>query len=185
MESKAVCPDRSWQSMKERFNKHIIANLDKFKVTKTQLVKADKDKANAPTRKTASDQAGSSRRPFTRSEDEAILRHILTNEDYSRVGGNKMWTEMEKVVGGRSWQSLKERFRKKIMGNLRSFSFLTKEQRLSLEAKKKVNVAERDLEWEAEAEEVGEVEEEQDLSLEETDEEEVEEVHVSYILVDF
>ena len=54
-----------------------------------------------------------------------------------------------------------------------------------MEAKKKVNVAERDLEWEAEAEEVGEVEEEQDLSLEETDEEEVEEVHVSYILVDF
>ena len=185
MESKAVCPDRSWQSMKERFNKHIIKNLDKFKVTKTQLVNADKDKANAPTRKTASDQAGSSRRPFTRSEDEAILRHILTNEDYSRVGGNKMWTEMETVVGGRSWQSLKERFRKKIMGNLRSFSFLTKEQRLSLETKKKLNVAERDLEWETEPEEVGEVEEEQDLSLEETDEEEVEEVHVSYILVDF
>ena len=184
MESKAICPDRSWQSMKERFNKHIIANLDKFKVTKTQLMKADGDKVNAPTRKTATDQAGSSRRPFTRSEDEAILRHILTNEDFSRVGGKKLWTEMEKVVGGRSWQSLKERFRKKIMGNLRSFSFLTKEQRLSLEAKKKVNVAERDLEWEAEAEEVGEVEEEQDLSMEEADEE-VEEVHVSYILVDF
>ena len=111
MESKAVCPDRSWQSMKERFLKHVMVNLDKFKVTKTQLMKADKDKANAPTRKTATDQAGSSRRPFTRSEDEAILRHILTNEDYSRVGGNKMWTEMETVVGGRSWQSLKERFR--------------------------------------------------------------------------
>ena len=171
--------------MKERFNKHIIANLDKFQVTKTQLVKADKDKANAPTRKTASDQAGSSRRPFTRSEDEAILRHILNNEDFSRVGGKKLWTEMEKVVGGRSWQSLKERFRKKIMGNLRSFSFLTKEQRLSLRTRETLDVAERDLEWEAEPEEVGEVEEEQDLSLEETDEEEVEEVHVSYILVDF
>ena len=96
-----------------------------------------------------------------------------------------MWTEMETVVGGRSWQSLKERFRKKIMGNLRSFSFLTKEQRLSLRTRETLDVAERDLEWEAEPEEVGEVEEEQDLSLEETDEEEVEEVHVSYILVDF
>ena len=166
--------------------KHVMVNLDKFKVTKTQLIEADGDiKGKLETRKTATDQAGSSRRPFTRSEDEAILRHILNNEDFSRVGGKKLWTEMETVVGGRSWQSLKERFRKKIMGNLRSFSFLTKEQRLSLEAKKKVNVAERDLEWEAEAEEVGEVEEEQDLSLEETDEEEVEEVHVSYILVDF
>ena len=185
MESKAICPDRSWQSMKERFNKHIIANLDKFKVTKTQLIKADGDKGKLATRRPSCDRAGSSRRNYTRSEDEAILRHILNNEDFSRVGGKKLWTEMETVVGGRSWQSLKERFRKKIMGNLRSFSFLTKEQRLSLEAKKKVNVAERDLEWEAEAEEVGEVEEEQDLSLEETDEEEVEEVHVSYILVDF
>ena len=128
--------------MKERFNKHIIANLDKFKVTKTQLVKADKDKANAPTRKTASDQAGSSRQPFTRSEDEAILRHILTNEDFSRVGGKSMWIEMEKLVGGRSWQSLKERFRKKIMGNLRSFSFLTKEQRLSLKTRETFDVME-------------------------------------------
>ena len=122
--------------------KHVMVNLDKFKVTKTQLVKADKDKANAPTRKTASDQAGSSRRPFTRSEDEAILRHILTNEDFSRVGGKKLWTEMEKVVGGRSWQSLKERFRKKIMGNLRSFSFLTKEQRLSLKTRETFDVIE-------------------------------------------
>ena len=128
--------------MKERFMKHVMVNLDKFKVTKTQLVKADKDKANAPTRKTATDQAGSSRRPFTRSEDEAILRHILNNEDFSRVGGKKLWTEMEKVVGGRSWQSLKERFRKKIMGNLRSFSFLTKEQRLSLKTRETFDVME-------------------------------------------
>ena len=122
--------------------KHVMVNLDKFKVTKTQLAQADKDKANAPIRKTATDQAGSSRRPFTRSEDEAILRHILTNEDFSRVGGKKMWTEMETVVGGRSWQSLKERFRKKIMGNLRSFSFLTKEQRLSLKTRETFDVIE-------------------------------------------
>ena len=128
--------------MKERFMKHVMVNLDKFKVTKTQLMKADGDKGKLATRKTATDQAGSSRRPYTRSEDEAILRHILTNEDYSRVGGNKMWTEMETVVGGRSWQSLKERFRKKIMGNLRSFSFLTKEQRLSLKTRETFDVME-------------------------------------------
>ena len=212
MESLGICPDRSWQSIKERFNKTILNNLANFNVTRTQLMKADKARAVAGVSgKGATEQTGSSRRPFSRSDDEAILKHILAKQDFSRVAGNELWVEMERleVVSGRSWQSLKEHFRKIIMRNIHSFRFLTKGQRSSLKARKIVKEDE-DVEKvecvtdvETEVEEAGE----QDWTLEEAcseeacpdeaysekacsegwqmEEDEVEEVHVSYILVDF
>ena len=198
-----ICPDRSWQSMKERFEKKIMTNLAKFNVTRSQLIKADEEnKAKGVAGKGATEETAPSRRPYSRSDDEAILKHILKNEDYSRVGGRQLWVEMEQleVVGGRSWQSLKEHFRKVIMRNIRSYRFLTKEQRSSLKARKIVKVNEEDeekVESMAHADEVEDMEEveevgQYDWTLEEacmegweTKEEEVEEVHVSYILVDF
>ena len=103
------------------------------------------------------------------------------------------------VVSGRSWQSLKEHFRKVIMQNIRSYPFLTKKQRSSLETRKikkedaeKVGeaggVEEEEVEDMEEVEEVGEYDwtlEEACAEGSETEEEEVEEVRVSYILVDF
>ena len=189
--------------MKERFEKKIMTNLAKFNMTRTQLIKADQEnKAKGGSGKGLTEETVPSRRPYSRSDDEAILKHILKNEDYSRVGGRQLWIEMEQleVVGGRSWQSLKEHFRKAIMRNIRSYRFLTKEQRSSLKARKIVKVNEEDeekVESMAHADEVEDMEEveevgEYDWTLEEacmegweTKGEEVEEVHVSYILVDF
>ena len=182
--------------MKERFKKEILTNLANFNVTRTQLIKADEDnKAKGVAGKGATEQSWPSRSPYSRSDDEAILKHILKNEDYSRVGGRQLWIEMEEleVVSDRSWQSLKEHFRKVIMRNIRSYRFLTKKQRSSLEARKSKEedaekVEEEEVEDMEEVEEVGEY----DWTLEEvcaegreTEEEEVEEVRVSYILVDF
>ena len=201
-----ICPDRSWQSMKERFEKKILTNLAKFNVTRSQLIKADEDKkAKDVAGKGATEETVPSRRPYSRSDDEAILKHLVKNKDYSRVGGRQLWVEMEQleVVGGRSWQSLKEHFRKAIMWNIRSYRFLTKEQRSSLKARKIVKVNEEDVQKVEKVESVAHTDEVEDMeeveevgeyvwTLEEacaegweTEEEEVEEVHVSYILVDF
>ena len=244
MESAGICPDRSWQSMKERFNKKILTNLARFKVTRTKLIKADEDKAKALTGvsgKGVTEQTGSSRRPYSRSDDKAILNHLVNNQEYARVGGRQLWVEMEGlgVVSGRSWQSLKEHFRRSIMPNIRSFRFLTKQQRSSLEAREIVKEADEEkvAELSPEKDEAAleelvqpgrqlrrtayvcykepedyeesgiEMEEDQSVkevwtleeactegTLEETctggwesgeEEEEVEEVYVSYILVDF
>ena len=179
--------------MKERFKKEILTNLANYKVMRTQLIKADEDnKAKGVVGKEATEQT---RRPYSRSDDEAILKHILKNKDYSRVGGRQLWIEMEEleVVSGRSWQSLKEHFRKVIMRNIRSYRFLTKKQRSSLEARKSKEedaekVEEEEVEDMEEVEEVGEYDwtlEETCAEGSETEEEEVEEVRVSYILVDF
>ena len=133
METLGICPGRSWQSMKERFHKKILTNLATYNMTKTQLMKADEDKAGT-------EQTGSSRQPYSRSDDEAILKHIVEGGHFSSVAGNELWIEIERleVVTGRSWQSLKEHFRKIIMRNLCSFRFLTKEQRSSLKARRVV-----------------------------------------------
>ena len=174
--------------MKERFKKKILPNLAKFKVTETQLIEADNNNEK---------EIKGEKRPYTKSEDEAILKYILTHEEYSRVGSKMLWVEMEEkeVVAGRTWQSLKEHFKKKIMDNIRTFKFLTEEQRSSLKAKKlvtdkekvtgmeevgKVDKEEVDPVWNLEELELEGCEEE--VAAEEGDEEEVE---VSYILVDF
>ena len=174
--------------MKERFKKKILTNLAKFKVTRAQLIEADNNQEKEDKR-----DKSSSRVPYTRSDDEAILKYILTHKEYSRVGGKKLWVEMEEkeVVAGRTWQSLKEHFKKKIMDNIQSFKFLTEEQRSSLKAKKLVT----DKEKVTMMEDLGKVDEEEVdpvWTLEEGCEEEVaaeegdeEEAEVSYILVDF
>ena len=75
--------------MKERFKKKILPNLAKLKVTRSQLIEADNNKEKEDKR-----EKSSSRVPYTRSDDEAILKYILTHKEYSRVGSKKLWVEM-------------------------------------------------------------------------------------------
>ena len=62
-------------------------------------------------------------------QDQQILDFILDNKRQGEVGGVEMWKLMEErgAVEGRSWQSLKERFRKTIVTKLRTYG-LTDEQ---------------------------------------------------------
>ena len=71
--------------MKERFKKKILTNLAKFKVTRSQLIEADNNKEKEDKR-----EKSSSRVPYTRSDDEAILKYILTHKEYSRVGSKML-----------------------------------------------------------------------------------------------
>ena len=185
MQAEDVCPDRSWQSMKNRFNTKILPNLANFDVTRAQLMKIDEAKSKGVMR--ATKPTGPA--PYAKADSEAILNYIVKNQDYGRVGGRSLWVEMEakEVVSDRSWQSLKEHFRKVIMRKIASFHFLTLEQRSKLEAKNGVKVNKEDEKEDAESEELDGAEGEElgelGLSEDETNNE-VEEVHVSYILVD-
>lgn len=57
---------------------------------------------------------------FTRKEDEAILAFISEGNRYLFCGGNGIWkkAERENICPGRTFWSIKERFRKTIMRNL-------------------------------------------------------------------
>ena len=49
---------------------------------------------------------------YSRAEDETMLHYIATKQVYNRVGGTKLWRmmEMELVLGGRTWRSMRNRF---------------------------------------------------------------------------
>ena len=128
MERQGVCSGRSWQSLKSRFDKHIVSNLAKLGVTKSELVAADKKREEAAQTRGGEDNPDY-RASYSRQEDQAIVAFIAGNRRYGDVGGRELWKLMEErgVVKGRSWQSLKERFRKTILKKIRSYE-LTGEQ---------------------------------------------------------
>jgi hypothetical protein len=65
---------------------------------------------------------------------QVMLRFIVNNGRCKDVGGIALWQLMEErqVLHGHSWQSMKERFRNSIVGNLDFFDFLTKEEKREL-----------------------------------------------------
>ena len=67
--------------------------------------------------------------PYKNSEDQKIIQWIMKQSRYSEVGGIKMWEILESCneVPGRSYQSMKERFRKNIMPNIQHYQ-LEKDQ---------------------------------------------------------
>ncbi|KAK6621869.1 hypothetical protein RUM44_001676 [Polyplax serrata] len=60
---------------------------------------------------------------YTYDEDIAILNYMLTNNRYLRASGIHIWKEAEKIgiCPGRPYLSMKERFRKTIVKNLKDY----------------------------------------------------------------
>ena len=61
--------------------------------------------------------------PYCKNEQQEILDWIVENEAFKGLKGNEIWKKMEEenVGRGRSWQSLKEHFRKTLIGQLHTF----------------------------------------------------------------
>ena len=78
-------------------------NLIKFGSSKADMLKAD---------------------PDDNREDLKIIGFIVEKNRFLDVGGNELWKMMEKrtVLEGRSWQSMKERFRKVIFPNINQYN---------------------------------------------------------------
>ena len=64
------------------------------------------------------------RLPYCRREKEEVVNWIIENSCYRDLRGNQIWKKMEeeKVGKGRSFQSLKERFRKQIITQIHTFN---------------------------------------------------------------
>ena len=118
MEDEQVCPGRTWQALRERFEKHIEPNLRQFGSSKTDMVKADRN--HNITKQTAGRKNCNF---YSTEEDLRIIRFIVDNRRFLDVGGNELWKIMEErtVLEGRSWQSMKERFRKGIAPKINQY----------------------------------------------------------------
>ena len=61
--------------------------------------------------------------PYCKNEQQEILDWIVKNEEFKALKGNEVWKKMEEenVGRGRTWQSLKEHFRKTLIGQIHTF----------------------------------------------------------------
>lgn len=61
------------------------------------------------------------RKPYSKKEETKMLQYIIDNQAYTLLRGRAFWEGMEESrITERSWQSLKEHFRKVIVPKLRS-----------------------------------------------------------------
>ena len=71
------------------------------------------------------------RDPYTNKEEASIVKDIVDNRGYNGLKGNQFWKECEErgiaCKGNRTWQSMKERFRKKISPNIHKYDLTDEE----------------------------------------------------------
>ena len=81
------------------------------------------------------------RRPYSHQEEQKIVKWIAKHRRYSEVNGIAMWKLMAESgeLGDRSYHSLKERFRKHIIGKIRIYDLSEAEK----EAFKKLNATKK------------------------------------------
>lgn len=59
------------------------------------------------------------RLPYSGEEETQIIKYIIETKSYNCLRGRKFWLELEaQEWNKRTWQSLKEHFRKKMVSNL-------------------------------------------------------------------
>lgn len=113
---------RTWQSLRERFLKKILPDLDRYELRREEkrylqnVVDSSKNSASVR-----------NARLYTKDEDVKILKYIIKQQVIDKTKGNVVWKQMEQIkVTARSWQGMKDRFRKNIVYNLGDFSIRDK-----------------------------------------------------------
>ena len=119
MEEEWICPGRTWHSLRERFEKYIEINLKLYGTSISDLLQVDNQnnisKGVRGTRKNCN--------YYSKDEDMKIIQFIIDNKRFDDVKGNELWKVLEErnVLKGRTWQSMKERFRKVIVNKLSQY----------------------------------------------------------------
>jgi hypothetical protein len=118
MGEREVVEGRSWQSLKERFTKVISERIRSYGLS-NEIVRGFGGSGERKNARGFRQNANY----YSRDEDLKILNFIAENKRFDDVRGNEVWQSMEerKVVEGRSWQSMKERFRKVISDKLMTY----------------------------------------------------------------
>ena len=96
MENNGICPGRTWQSMKQRWDKYISRSLDKFKVSIEDLQQKKIDGEVDVSEQLESSRISnrgirSNANYFSDADDRNILGFIIKNKRYKDTGGKSMW----------------------------------------------------------------------------------------------
>lgn len=139
MEKDGICGGaRTWQSMKENFRKQIMPQISTFPLLPRRIARIKKAFHGKTVQSfSSSEESGQEENrdvdyanttsytanTYTLMEDQTILDYISNTCRYSQVNGNALWKLMEdrNLLDGRTWQSMKERFRKRIIHRLERY----------------------------------------------------------------
>ncbi|XP_068218756.1 uro-adherence factor A-like [Palaemon carinicauda] len=137
METSKTIPGRSWHSLKERFRKRIVHCLPKYvkygfnqshlRRLSSRVGEIETDRGNQ-----LKTEPTGRKKSYTRVEDYMILKFINETKRHSQIGGKLMWVLMSETVEGlqgRTWMSLKERFRRTILKNLQTYKISDEDRR--------------------------------------------------------
>ncbi|XP_053627219.1 uncharacterized protein [Cherax quadricarinatus] len=129
-----ILSKRSWHGLKERFKKRIYPRLHcylQFGVSENTMLRfMSKIPFEIQAEPARTEGEENRRRNYLHHEDRLIVDFIVKTRRYSEVGGRSLWQLMaSKVSGlrGRTWLSLKERFRRHIINHLGSFNLSREE----------------------------------------------------------
>ena len=113
MEEQEVVKGRGWKSMKSRYERITVNEKEEEEILATA----------------ADGSASSKRRPYTDEDNLKILRYLIRNNKFERVGADTLWQEMEQeeVLEDRSWVSMRNHY-KTIMKNVQPLSLVGKDE---------------------------------------------------------
>ncbi|KAJ9584174.1 hypothetical protein L9F63_021471, partial [Diploptera punctata] len=104
MEAKKICPDRTWQSLKEQFLKKILPNINTFKLSKEQVRKFKTRESDETSFASSEDSVSASvskqkKRNYTKHEKIQILQQVINRKAYEYVRGRRFWERRWKQKG--------------------------------------------------------------------------------------
>ena len=99
MENKRICSNRTWQSIKGRWDKFLSRNLATYNLSEEDLIAADvKVFGHSKDEEAGDDDERQSLRGhragikfYTEEEDLKLIHHLLENRRYHDVKGREMW----------------------------------------------------------------------------------------------
>lgn len=128
MEKNEVLTGRTWQSMKQHFLKQILPGREQ----EFESTDDESSRSSSPMSRISRRSSNGGGKIYSVAEDKAIIKYILNNRRQNEVKGTTVWNIMadSNVVPGRTWQSLKERYVKRIIPNLSLYGLTEAQQRI-------------------------------------------------------
>ena len=119
--SRARVPPPVFKVPKSPPKRPMITHSDDSRIDENSS--SDEGDENRSTISRMSTSSSSYRRSYSFSEEQKIVKWIAKTQRYTEVNGIAMWKLMadSKVLGDRSYQSMKERFRKVIIGKIDTY----------------------------------------------------------------
>ncbi|EEZ98702.1 hypothetical protein TcasGA2_TC001241 [Tribolium castaneum] len=120
--AEAQVVNRSWHSLKQHFRKRIVHELHypRYELDQKTVELFREHFYRIPTKGDTVRRETAGNLPFySEAEEKKIVDYIVEHHYFGRIKGDKLWKEIaEAKVVDRSWQGLKQHFRKKIINEL-------------------------------------------------------------------